>query len=115
MGPLKEAVIEIWDASGRRFGFRKVWPELAGDPRYGPFAGTTPCRVRKCMSEDAAGAAFNGLSKQELIAGAIAFAADGFSRLEEQAAKTMVSREYVLQRINPTFQAVSTLLPEAQL
>ena len=50
-GPLKEAIIEIWDASGRRFGFRKVWSKLAGDPKYGPFAGTTPCRVRKCMSE----------------------------------------------------------------
>ena len=51
MGPLKEAIIGIWDAGGRRFGFRKVWPELAGDPKYGPFAGTVPCRVRKCMSE----------------------------------------------------------------
>ena len=50
-GPLKEAIIGIWDAGGRRFGFRKVWPELAGDPRYGPFAGTVPGRVRKCMSE----------------------------------------------------------------
>ena len=49
MGPLKEAIIEIWDASGRRFGFRKVWSKLAGDPKYGPFAGTTPCRVRKCI------------------------------------------------------------------
>lgn len=51
MGPLKEAIIEIWDAGGRRFGFRKVWSKLAGDPKYGPFAGTVPCRVRKCMSE----------------------------------------------------------------
>ena len=50
MGPLKEAIIEIWDAGGRRFGFRKVWSKLAGDPKYGPFAGTVPCRVRKCMS-----------------------------------------------------------------
>ena len=50
-GPLKEAIIEIWDASERRFGFRKVRPELTGDPKYGRFAGTTPCRVRKCMSE----------------------------------------------------------------
>jgi transposase InsO family protein len=49
-GPLKEAIIEIWDASGRRFGFRKVWPELTGDPKYGRFAGTVPCRVRRCMS-----------------------------------------------------------------
>ena len=49
-GPLKEAIIGIWDAGGRRFGLRRVWPELAGDPRYGPFAGTAPCRVRKCMS-----------------------------------------------------------------
>ena len=50
-GPLKEAIIEIWEESGRRFGFRKVWSKLAGDPKYGRFAGTTPCRVRKCMSE----------------------------------------------------------------
>ena len=50
-GPLKEAIIEIWDASGRRFGFRKVWSKLAGDPKYGRFSGTTPCRVRRCMSE----------------------------------------------------------------
>ena len=50
MGPLKEAIIEIWDASGRRFGFRKVWSKLTGDPKYGRFAGTTPCRVRRCMS-----------------------------------------------------------------
>ena len=50
-GPLKEAIIEIWDASGRRFGFRKVWSKLTGDPKYGRFAGTVPCRVRKCMSE----------------------------------------------------------------
>ena len=50
-GPLKEAIIEIWEESGRRFGFRKVWSKLTGDPKYGRFAGTTPCRVRKCMSE----------------------------------------------------------------
>ena len=50
-GPLKEAIIEIWDASGRRFGFRKVWSKLTGDPKYGRFEGTTLCRVRKCMSE----------------------------------------------------------------
>ena len=50
-GPLKEAIIEIWDASGRRFGFRKVWSKLAEDPKYGRFAGTTLYRVRKCMSE----------------------------------------------------------------
>ena len=49
-GPLKEAIAAIWDASGRRFGFRKVWSKLMDDPRYGRFAGTTPCRVRKCMS-----------------------------------------------------------------
>lgn len=49
-GPLKEAIIGIWDAGGRRFGFRRVRPELTGDPRYGRFAGTAPCRVRKCMS-----------------------------------------------------------------
>lgn len=50
-GPLKEAVIEIWGASERRFGFRKVWSKLTGDPKYGRFAGTTLYRVRKCMSE----------------------------------------------------------------
>ena len=50
MGPLKEAIIEIWDASGRRFGFRKVWSKLIDDSRYGRFEGTVPCRVRKCMS-----------------------------------------------------------------
>lgn len=31
-GPLKEAIIEIWDASGRRFGFRKVCFRLMGIP-----------------------------------------------------------------------------------
>lgn len=51
MGPLKEAIIEIWGASGRRFGFRKVWSKLTGDPKYGRFAGTTLYRVRKRMSE----------------------------------------------------------------
>ena len=50
-GPLKEAIIEIWDASERRFGLRKVWSKLTGDPKYGRFADTTPYRVRKCMSE----------------------------------------------------------------
>lgn len=50
-GPLKEAIIETWDASGRRFGLRKAWSKLTGDPKYGRFAGTTPYRVRKCMSE----------------------------------------------------------------
>ena len=46
-GPLKEAVIEMWGASERRLGFRRVRPEPTGDPKYGRFAGTTPCRVRK--------------------------------------------------------------------
>jgi transposase InsO family protein len=50
-GPLKEAIIGIWGASGRRFGFRKAWPELTGGPKHGRFAGTTLYRVRKCMSE----------------------------------------------------------------
>ena len=50
-GPLKEAIIETWDASERRFGLRKAWSKLTGDPKYGRFAGTTPYRVRKCMSE----------------------------------------------------------------
>ena len=50
-GPLKEAIIEIWDASGRRFGFRKVWSKLMDDPRYAEFAGTTRYRVQRCMSE----------------------------------------------------------------
>lgn len=50
-GPLREAVIEIWGAGERRFGFRKVWSKPTGDPKYGRFAGTTPCRVRKCVSE----------------------------------------------------------------
>lgn len=50
-GPLKEAITEIWDASERRFGLRKVWSKLTGDPKYGRFADTTPYRVRKCMSE----------------------------------------------------------------
>lgn len=49
-GPLKEAIAAIWEESGRRFGFRKVWSRLTGDPKYGRFAGTTPCRVRRCMS-----------------------------------------------------------------
>ena len=46
-GPLKEAIIGIWEESGRRFGFRKVWSKLAEDPKYGRFAGTTLYRVRK--------------------------------------------------------------------
>ena len=49
-GPLKEAIAAIWEESGRRSGFRKVWPKLMDDPRYAEFAGTTRCRVRKCMS-----------------------------------------------------------------
>lgn len=51
MGPLKEAITGIWDASGRRFGFRKVWSKLMDDPRYAEFAGTTRYRVQRCMSE----------------------------------------------------------------
>ncbi|WP_368018957.1 IS3 family transposase [Olsenella sp. AGMB03486] len=50
-GALKEAIIAIWEESGRRFGFRKVWSKLMDDDRYAGFAGTTRCRVRKCMSE----------------------------------------------------------------
>lgn len=49
-GPLKEAITETWGASERRFGFRKAWSRLTGDPRYGRLAGTTPCRVRKLYS-----------------------------------------------------------------
>ena len=43
---------------------------------------------------------FNGLTKQELVAGAIQKAAEGFGKLEEQAARASVSRDYVLQRVN---------------
>jgi hypothetical protein len=43
---------------------------------------------------------WNGLTKQELIAGALKVAAEGFGELEKYAARASVSREYVLQRIN---------------
>lgn len=46
---LKEAILGIWEASKRRFGFRKVHARLARD--FPEFAGTTRYRVRKCMSE----------------------------------------------------------------
>ena len=49
-GPLKEAIAAIWEESGRRSGFRKVWPKLMDDPRYAEFAGTTRYRVQRCMS-----------------------------------------------------------------
>ena len=49
---LKEAISEVWEASRRRFGFRKVHAKLTGDPRYSDrFGGVTRYRVRKCMSE----------------------------------------------------------------
>jgi putative transposase len=32
--PLKKAIGKIWNASGRRFGFRKVCFRLMGDPEY---------------------------------------------------------------------------------
>ena len=43
---------------------------------------------------------FNGLTEQELIAGAIKKATEGFGELEKHAARASVSKEYVLQRIN---------------
>ena len=43
---------------------------------------------------------FNGLTEQELIANALKVAVEGFGKLEEQAAKTTVGRDYVLQRID---------------
>jgi putative transposase len=50
-GPLKEAICAIWEKSDRRFGFRKVWAKLTGDPQYAKFTGTTRYRVRRCMVE----------------------------------------------------------------
>ena len=55
-GPLKEAIIEIWDASGRRFGFRKVWsrPSTAcgnACPSWGYAASApTPPGGRRCRT-----------------------------------------------------------------
>ena len=49
-GPLREAIAAIWEEGGRRFGFRKVWSKLMDGPRYAEFAGTTRCRVQRCMS-----------------------------------------------------------------
>lgn len=46
---LKEAILEIWRKSKRRFGFRKVHARLADD--FPDLAGTTRYRVRKCMRE----------------------------------------------------------------
>lgn len=43
---------------------------------------------------------FNGLTRQELIANALEVAAEGFGKLEEQASKATVGRDYVLQRID---------------
>jgi transposase InsO family protein len=49
---LKDAILEVWEASRRRFGFRKVHAKLEGDPKYhGRFGGVTRYRVRKCMLE----------------------------------------------------------------
>lgn len=43
---------------------------------------------------------FNGLTEQELMAAAVKKAAEGFGRLEKQAAKASVSKEHVIQCIN---------------
>ncbi len=43
---------------------------------------------------------FNGLTEQELMAGAIKKAAEGFEELEKQAARVSVGKEHVLQSIN---------------
>ena len=49
---LKEAILEVWEGSRRRFGFRKVHAKLVGDDRWsGEFGSVTRYRVRKCMSE----------------------------------------------------------------
>ena len=66
-----------------------------------------PERARELADKmsDAARDALGGLTKPELIAGAIEKAAEGFSELERRAAKASVSREYVVQRINAGKQA----------
>ena len=46
---LKEATLSIWEASRRRFGFRKVHARLAAD--FPEFPHVTRYRVRKCMLE----------------------------------------------------------------
>ena len=49
---LREAILEVWEGSRRRFGFRKVHAKLVGDDRWsGEFGSVTRYRVRKCMSE----------------------------------------------------------------
>ena len=48
----RDAMLEVWVAGRRHFGFRKARAKLEGDPRYhGRFGGVTRHRVRECMLE----------------------------------------------------------------
>ena len=69
-------------------------------------ADVTPKQAKQLVGRvgDAAKGALDGLTKQELIGDAIKVATEGFGKLEEQAAKSSIGSEYVLQRINVGMQ-----------
>ncbi len=69
-------------------------------------ADITPEQAKQLVGKigDTAKGALNGLTKQELIGDAIKVATEGFEKLEEQAAKSSIGKEYVLQRINAGIQ-----------
>lgn len=71
--------------------------------KAGKFIGdTTPEPLKAIAGKvgDAAKDTIDGFTKQDLIAGALSWAATGFKQLEEYAARSTVGRDYVLQRIN---------------
>lgn len=65
-------------------------------------AGIVPKPIKEIARGigDTAQETFQGLTKQELMVRALKVAAEGFSKLEEQAAKSSVSKEYVLRKVN---------------
>lgn len=65
-------------------------------------ADATPDAVKRLAGRagDAARETFRGLTEQELVAQALQRSAEGFGRLEEQAARMTVGREFALHAIN---------------
>lgn len=76
-------------------------------------AEATPEKVKELTGHVGAAAkeTFHGLTEQELIANALTAAADGFDKLEEQAARMTVGRKFALRSINagPQEEKVSSL------
>lgn len=68
-------------------------------------AAPEPLKALAVKVGDAAADTINGLTKQDLIEGALSWAATGFKQLEEYAARATVGRDYVLQKINSGKQA----------